>query len=134
MSVILPSRSVILEIARRQSKLFSVSEIEMDDKKLSAALAWPRLMIKSEPAVNVFQVAASLLTGILSEKPVNIGNPHLAFILMMIILRRNGVVLDITNQDAFKIMSAVISGQLEEDQLVKLITEKSIPQAFTELT
>jgi len=134
MSVILPSRSVILEIARRQSKLFSVSEIEMNDKKLSAALAWPRLMIKSDPAVNVFQVAASLLTGILSEKPVNIGNPHLAFILMMIILRRNGVVLDITNQDAFKIMSAVISGQLEEDQLVKLITEKSIPQAFAELT
>ncbi len=133
MSVILPSRSVILEIARRQGKLFLVSDIEMDEKKLSAALAWPRLMIKTDPAANVFQVAASLFTGILSEKPVSVGNPHLAFILMMIILRRNGVMLDITNQEAFKIMSAALSGKLPEEQLVTLITERSIPQAFAEL-
>ncbi len=132
MSILLPSRSTILEIARRQSKLFSVSEIEMDEKKLNAAFAWPRLMIKTDPNANIFQVGAALFTGIISEKPLSIGNPHLAFTLLVLILRRNGVSLDISNQDALKMIKAHMMGKLEEEQIVQFITGQSIPQNLLE--
>ena len=133
MSVLLPSRSVILEIARRQAKLFSISEIDVEDKKLTAALAWPRLMIKTDKNADMFQVSAALFTGILSEKPLSVGNAHLAFTLLVLTLRRNGVSLDISNQEALKLVKAYMMEKLTEDQITQYITGKSIPQSLLEI-
>jgi prophage maintenance system killer protein len=131
LSVILPPRSAITEIARRQVGVGDGPDGNIiDDKKLSAALAWPRLMVATDKNANLFDVGVSLLMGILTEQPLGKGNAYLAFSLLVITFRRNGVALDLGNEEAFQLLKKVTTDAVEEKSIAAFLHKKSVPQVL----
>ncbi len=126
MSVDLPSKGVIRAIFRRQQELFEKTNFDCDETRLGAALAWPRLMVTTQSTNDVFDVAVSLLIGIASEKPFPEGNKRIAFTLAALTLRRNGWILDITNEDVLRLMSALTLENITEEKAADYLRRKSI--------
>jgi len=130
MKLYLPSSAVCREIAKRQSIRFSGSEGDFNTGKMSAALAWPRMMITAGTQTDIFDVTVSLFTGILTEKPARQGNAALAFTLAVLTLRRNGWMLDLTNDDVLKLHAQLAKKPVEEVVIAKFFRQKSIPLSF----
>ena len=126
MTISLPSKSVICEIHKKQNEKFRGISFEPDQSKLNSALAWPRMMVTAGGGVDVFDVAVSLMFSIAAQKPFNQGNRRMALTLCLITLRRNGWVLDITNEDAFSLMIKLADKSVEEGTMVKFCRNKSI--------
>jgi len=126
MIISLPSKSVICEIHKKQNEKFRGISFEPDHSKLNSALAWPRMMVTAGGGVDVFDVAVSLMVSIVGQRPFNQGNRRIALTLCLLTLRRNGWVLDITNEDAFKLMVKLADQNVEESALVKFCRDKSI--------
>ncbi len=125
MSISLPSRDVIKTIYKRQIHKFGEQYVEGDDSKINASLAWPRLMVTTGSGVDIFDVAVSLMMGIINEKPYLHGNLQLGFSLGLLTLRRNGWMLDISNVEALSFMNKLSVGNLEEAKIVEYFRQKS---------
>lgn len=133
MALHLPSRAVIREIWKRQllmSNMPNLSDENFDDAKMGIALAWPRMMVTTEGNSDVFDVVTSLLVGILSEKPATSGNGRLGFALVVVTLRRNGWMLDISNDEVLQVMARIFEGKFEERHIALYFRKKSIPQSL----
>ncbi len=123
----LPTRAVIRDSYRKLAQSFGDQTCEIDDAKIRAALAWPRMMVTSKSSGDLFEVVLSLFTGILSEQPASKGNPSLAIFMVMMTLRRNGMMLDITNDDVMKLFANIAKGGMNEKALITFLKQKSIP-------
>ncbi|WP_025897362.1 hypothetical protein [Sneathiella glossodoripedis] len=123
----LPTRAVIRETYRRLSSDFGDGDCQIDDVKIRAALAWPRMMVTSKSSSDIFEVVLSLFTGVISEQPASKGNASLAILLVMMTLRRNGFLLDLTNDDILKLFSSIAKGGMNEKSLIGFFQQKSIP-------
>ncbi|MCG8493774.1 MAG: type II toxin-antitoxin system death-on-curing family toxin [Sneathiellales bacterium] len=129
MAVSLPSKNVIRSVHQKLSNRFELDAGMADEVKLGAALAWPRLMVSAENSSDVFDAAMSLMTGMMSEKPFAKGNKRLAFCLMVMTLRRNGWILDISNEESLRLMAALIMNNISEEKAADFIRRKSIPSS-----
>ena len=123
----LPTRSVIREVYRKQVATFGDPTCEIDDVKIGAALAWPRMMVTTKKHEDPFEVVLSLFTSILSEQPASKGNAALAIGLVILTLRRNGLMLDISNEDIMQLFSKLGKGEFSEKSLIEFFRLKSIP-------
>jgi prophage maintenance system killer protein len=123
----LPTRAVIRESYRKLALSFGDQACEIDDAKIRAALAWPRMMVTSKSSGDLFEVVLSLFTGILSEQPATKGNATLAIFLVMMTLRRNGMMLDVTNDEVMKLFANIAKGGMNEKALITFLQQKSIP-------
>ncbi|OUR80469.1 hypothetical protein A9Q83_00620 [Alphaproteobacteria bacterium 46_93_T64] len=126
MSIYLPTRSVVRELWKRQLEPSKIVSENFDDAKMGIALAWPRMMVTTGSSSDVFDVTASLVMGVLSEKPASSGNTALAFVLLVLTLRRNNWMLDIANEDAVQFMSRLVQGNIEEKNIVIYLRKRSI--------
>lgn len=127
MTVSLPSKNVIRSVHQKLCDRFEQEAGLVDEVKLGAALAWPRLMVSAENNSDVFDAAMSLMTGIMSEKPFIAGNKRLAYCLMVMTLRRNGWILDISNEESLRLMAALIMSNISEEKAADFIRRKSVP-------
>ena len=130
MTLHLPSRAVIREIWKRQLYMSRFPDETFDDAKMGIALAWPRMMVTTEGNSDVFDVVTSLLVGVLSEKPASSGNGRLGFALVVVTLRRNGWMLDISNDEVLQVMARILEGKFEEKHIALYFRKKSIPRAI----
>ena len=129
----LPTRSVIREVYRRQLRQFGSEAdqtLELDDVKIGAALAWPRMMVTANKSVDLFEVITSLFTGVLSEQPAQKGNASLAMALVMMTLRRNGLMLDISNEEVAEFFNDLATEQHTERTLIAYFQKNAIPFEF----
>ncbi|MBL4741116.1 MAG: hypothetical protein JKY12_08970 [Sneathiella sp.] len=126
MIISLPSKSVICEIHKKQNEKFRGISFEPDPSKLNSALAWPRMMVTAGGGVDVFDIAVSLMVSIATQRPFSHGNRRMGLTLCLITLRRNGWVLDITNEEAIGLMTKLADKTTEENYMVKFCREKSI--------
>ncbi len=127
-SVILPNKNVIRTVYRRQQETFGGTEMDPDESRLGAALAWPRLMVSSEGGSDIFEVTVSLLTGLLGEKPFPENNRRTAFTLAVLTLRRNDWILDISNDEALRLMMALSMNNITEEKAIDFLRRKSVPE------
>ena len=130
----LPTRAIIREMYRKLAEQMSDDNsgpLEIDDTKLGAALAWPRMMATANKSVDVFEVVTSLFTSILSEQPATKGNASLAILLVMTTLRRNSLLLDVSNEDLLKLFQGLAKGEFTEKSLVAYFQQNSIPYDFS---
>lgn len=125
MSISLPSRDVIKEIYKKQSLKFGGQYLEGDDVKINASLAWSRLMVTTKSGVDIFDVAVSLMMGVINEKPFQYGNRRLGFSLGVLTLRKNGWMLDISNSEALNFISKLSAENLPEEKIVAYFRQKS---------
>lgn len=123
----LPTRAVIRETYLKIAQKCGDPTCEIDDAKIRTALAWPRMMVTSKSSSDLFEIVLSLFTGILSEQPATKGNPSLAIFLVMLTLRRNGMMLDISNEEMVQLFSNIAKGQMSEKVLINFFRQKSIP-------
>ncbi|WP_169566604.1 hypothetical protein [Sneathiella limimaris] len=129
----LPTRSVIREVYRRQLRQYGSEadqNLDLDDVKLGAALAWPRMMITANKSVDLFELVSSLFTGVLSEQPAPKGNASLAMALAMITLRRNGLMLDVSNEEVAEFFNDLATEQHTEQSLIGYFQKNAIPFQF----
>ncbi|MEH6404830.1 MAG: Fic family protein [Sneathiella sp.] len=126
MTISLPSKAVICEIHKKQNEKFRGISFEPDHSKLNSALAWPRMMVTAGGGVDVFDVAVSLMSSIVSLRPFNQGNRRMGLTLCLMTLRRNGWVLDITNDEAFSLMAKLDDKNIEEKDIIKFCRDKSV--------
>jgi len=123
----LPDQAIAREIWICQVDPAILSSEVFDLSKMGSVLALPRRMATTGQA-SIFETMASLVRGILIEKPASICNTAFAFALITVTLRRNNWTLDISNEEAVQFMARVSQGNFNEDNIAVYLRKKSIIQ------
>ncbi len=93
-----------------------------DEGALSSALMRPAMAARYEDADLATQ-AVRLITGIVLAHPFVDGNKRVAFVAMMLFLRKNGIRFSPPPADATAIMLALAAGQVNEAGLTRWIKD-----------
>lgn len=123
----LPTKAIIKAVYQKQASKYANAAFEIDEAKLGASLAWARMMVTANDNIDPFEVVTSLFMGILNEQPASKGNPALAFSIVVLTLGRNGLMLDISNEDVIHFYASLAKGEFTENSLTEYFRTKSIP-------
>ncbi|WP_169543751.1 hypothetical protein [Sneathiella aquimaris] len=128
MTLFLPSKGVIKRVHSKQLEKYQpeITRQEVDEGRLGAALAWPRLMVTTGNGSDIFDVSVSILVGLLGEKPFAVGNIRLAFTIAVLTIRRNGWVVDISNDESLRLISALKLENISEEKASDFLRRKSL--------
>ena len=96
-----------------------------DEHGLEAALARPRQRLASTPEADVCELAAVYGHGLAASHPFHDGNKRIAFVTMAVFLELNGVELAATEAEVVTVMTALATGELDEDGLAKWLRSRT---------
>ena len=88
-----------------------------DEGLLESALARPQQILNYRDAATLAELAAAYTVGIARNHPFNDGNKRAAFLAMGAFLDLHDYLLIAPHLEAFQIMMAVASGELQEEEL-----------------
>lgn len=101
-----------------------------DPGLLEAAAARPRTTVFGDDAYpSLSEKAAALLHSICKNRALVDGNKRLALLAADVFLRINGVVIDMTDDDAFALVMGVAEGTLEVPEIAAAL-EQAAPSSL----
>lgn len=92
-----------------------------DEGLMESALARPRNIFLYGQTADVARLAAAYSTGIARNHPFIDGNKRVALLLIGLFLGKNGFDFEADKVDATKVMFALASGELQEEELADWI-------------
>ena len=92
-----------------------------DDALLESALTRPHQRFAYDPACDLASLAASYAYGLARNHPYADGNKRVAFVVMAVFPRLNGLDLVTDEADVVATMTALAAGELEEQPLAEWI-------------
>ena len=92
-----------------------------DDNLLESTLARPRQRYTYEPDTDLAALAAAYGHGLARNHPYNDGNKRVAFVVMAVFLRLNGLELTASEAEVVTTIVALASGELDEETLADWI-------------
>jgi len=94
---------------------------------LESVLGRPRSKHHYDSPVSLVELAAAYGFGIARNHPFVDGNKRVAFQAMYVFLRLNGLRIDADEPDVVRTILALAAGELDEDELVRWLTEHTVP-------
>ena len=88
-----------------------------DENALESALARPRQRLSHEAGADLAALAAAYGYGLAGNHPYNDGNKRVAFVVMAVFLGLNGLQFTASEADVVTTMTALASGELDEETL-----------------
>lgn len=116
------SRQTVLEIHADQIEGFGGTSGVRDEGLLDSALAQPQATFSGQllhPTIS--EQAAAYLYHLAMNHPVLDGNKRTAFAVMDTFLNVNGYRLDLSNEQAYKLMLNVAQGNLSKPDLISCL-------------
>lgn len=102
-----------------------------DENSLESALARPRQLLAYTPDADLPALAASYGYGLARNHPYNDGNKRVAFVVMAVFLRLNGLEFTASEAEVVTTIVALAAGELDEETLadwIRLHTTKRTGQ------
>ena len=118
-----------MAIHNRQVSRFGGTAELRDTDAMEEVLGWPKQLLTAEhgDTLDVFQIAALIYSITASRRPFTDGNKRLGLALLLLTLRKNGWLLDITNAQAIGLIHDLSIHHMSDDQFVDFCRENSIP-------
>lgn len=107
----------VIAIHNQQLALFGGASGIIDQGKLSSSLARPKNLIIYNPHASLYQLGANYGWGLVKNHPFVDGNKRTAFVTMAVFLQVNGIDLILSENEVVRIMLAIASGTMSEDEL-----------------
>jgi death-on-curing protein len=98
-----------------------------DEGLLEAALARPRTIFGYEPNTSLAGLAAAYAYGLTQNHPFIDGNKRTAFAVLVSFLAANGFRLDVSEQEATRIMLALSARTITESDLAEWLVTNGVP-------
>ena len=96
-----------------------------DEHALEAALARPRQRRAYRPEADLAELAAAYGHGLATGHPFHDGNKRIAFVIVAVFLRLNGVELEADEAEVATVMLALAAGELDEGQLAAWVRSRT---------
>jgi death on curing protein len=125
----LPPIQALLDAHREYIEQFGGDPGVRDLGRLEAALGRAQSLIDYGDDPTIFNVAAVVAHGISNNHAFIDGNKRVSFGAVVAILHMNGYDLDVTERDAFTVISAVARSEMDERALADWISENAIERA-----
>jgi death-on-curing protein len=97
--------------------------------RLEAALGRAQSLIDYGNDPTIFEIAAVVSHGVSNNHPFVDGNKRVSFGAIVAILHMNGYDLDVTERDAFTVISAVARNELDERALGDWIQKNAVDRS-----
>ncbi len=123
------SYQLVLRIHTRQIYIFGGSVGVRDEGLLLSALAQPSATFGGEYLHGtIYEQAAAYLYHISKNHPFIDGNKRTAFAVMDTFLLINGYILNLTNDEAYRLVIEVAQGIMEKSEIVTYIEQHLLRQ------
>ena len=119
----------LLDAHREYIEQFGGDPGVRDLGRLEAALGRAQSLIDYGDEPTIFDVAAVVSHGVSNNHPFIDGNKRVSFGAIIAILHMNGYDLDVTERNAFTVISAVARSEMDERALADWIRENAIARA-----
>ena len=97
-----------------------------DENALESALARPRQHLAYTPDADTAALAAGYGYGIARNHPYSDGNKRVAFVVMVVFLRLNGLEFSAAEAEVVTTIVALAAGAIDEDALAEWIRRHTI--------
>ena len=125
----LPPIEAFLDAHREFIDQFGGDPGVIDLGRLEAALGRAQSLIDYGDDPTIFDIAAVVSHGVSNNHPFVDGNKRVSFGAIVAILHMNCYDLDVTERDAFTVISAVARSELDERALADWIRENAVERA-----
>jgi death-on-curing protein len=126
------SQTVVLKIHERQIERFGGTPGIRDEGLLESALAQPQVTFGGELLhTTIYEQAAAYLYHIAMNHPFIDGNKRTAFAAMDTFLRLNGYSLNLTDEQAYRLVMQVAQGRMSKAE-VSTYLEQSVVDSSDE--
>lgn len=125
----LPPIEAFLDAHREYIGAFGGDAGVRDLGRLEAALGRAQSLIDCGDDPTIFDIAAVVSHGVSNNHAFIDGNKRVSFGAIVAILHMNGYELDVTERDAFTVISAVARNEIDERALAGWIRENAIERA-----
>jgi death-on-curing protein len=120
------SKRLVLAIHRDQINSFGGTHGLRDEGLLESALEQPKVTYGGELLhPTLFEQAAAYLLHLAQNHPFVDGNKRVAFAAMDVFLRINGVQLELSDAQAYRLVVGAASGKTTKEQIADLLRENT---------
>ena len=112
-------RRALLFLHEKSLERFGGGRGMRDENLLDSALARPEQKFHYEPHTSIYRLAAAYCFGIARNHPFVDGNKRAAFLAAGLFLAMNGCVLDVDADAEERVVLAVVSGEMDEEELAR---------------
>lgn len=122
------SKRLLLAIHRDQINSFGGSHGLRDEGLLDSSLEQPKATYEGELLhPTVLEQAAAYLFHLARNHPFVDGNKRVAFAAMDVFLRMNGVQLQLSDAQAYRLVVRAASGKMTKEEITDLFRERTSP-------